>query len=155
MCPVRIGQIISELGTPELYVLVTADDQPVLRIDAYANSEEARSFRDAIEWGDFIVVGWGHRVFLIDLHSHHVIAHLLDGYFGDLYPSNDYLLVASGERLFRIAPDGSVVWKSELLGVDGVIVHEVKDGIIDGDGEWDPPGGWEPFRICLDSGYPV
>jgi hypothetical protein len=41
------------------------------------------------------------------------------------------------------------------MGVDGVIARNVAGGVIEGEGEWDPPGGWEPFRILLSSGTAV
>jgi hypothetical protein len=75
ICPVRIGEIPQGLGTPDQYVLVTEDGEPTVRVDAYASSEESYTFRDAIKWRDFIVIGWGHGVYLIDLHSHHVSGH--------------------------------------------------------------------------------
>jgi hypothetical protein len=92
---------------------------------------------------------------LIQIKQLSVITYALDNYFGHLYAHNDYLLVASGERLLRIQCDGSLAWKSPLLGIDGVIVGNVEDGIIYGSGEWDPPGGWQPFQIRLDSGQLV
>ena len=48
--------------------------------------------------------------------------------------------------------NGSIVWQSTELGVDGVVVSGVADGVIEGEGEWDPPGGWRRFRILLSSG---
>ena len=79
----------------------------------------------------------------------------LGTYFGHLYPSEEFLLVASAERLFRIDPDGAVKWRSGELGIDGVIVDRVSDQGIEGSGEWDPPGGWRPFRISVESGKPL
>lgn len=38
------------------------------------------------------------------------------------------------------------------LGLEGVIVNSVEDGIVRGEGEWDPPGGWRPFSLRLDTG---
>lgn len=43
-------------------------------------------------------------------------------------------------------------WTTQRLGIDGVIVDGVANGIIEGQGEWNPPGGWERFRVKLDSG---
>jgi hypothetical protein len=73
-------------------------------------------------------------------------------YFGYVYANDEYLLVASGDRLRRIAQDGSIQWTSDVLGIGGVVVRNVFNGIISGDGEWDPPGGWQTFRVTLDSG---
>ena len=58
----------------------------------------------------------------------------LGGYFGHFYAGDNYLLAASAERLFRISADGTVAWASRPLGIDGVIVNIVADGIIDAEG---------------------
>ena len=152
MPPSRIGDVSSGLGTPDKYILLDRDDQPVLRVDAYANSNESYAFQDALVWCGLLAVGWGDRVYLVQLESQVIVDHALGAYFGHLYAEKEYLLVASGERVLRIASDGSVAWQSDVLGIDGVIIDDVVDGIITGSGEWDPPGGWQPFQIRLDSG---
>ncbi|MHB0959630.1 MAG: hypothetical protein ACYC0X_29455 [Pirellulaceae bacterium] len=150
--PTRIGNIPAGLGTPDKYILIAEDDHPIFRVDAYASSEESFTFHDAVIWHGFLVVGWGDCAYLIDISSGAVTKHALGNYFGHVYANNEYLLVASGDRLWSIHRDGSVQWKSDVLGIDGVVVGDVSDGIISGDGEWDPPGGWHPFRVYLDSG---
>jgi hypothetical protein len=152
MLPARIGGIPAGLGTPDKYILLSQDDQPVLRVDAYRSSEECFPFRDAVIWHDSLVIGWGNCAYLINVNSGAVTKHSLGIYFGHIYAEETYLLIASGERLCRIRPDGSLHWTSDPLGVDGVLVHDVSDGVISGDGEWDPPGGWRPFRLSLDDG---
>lgn len=57
----------------------------------------------------------------------------LGSYFGHLYPTADYLLLASGERLFRMEPDRSIRWRSDVLGIDGVVVGEAGPPLIRGD----------------------
>ena len=155
MQSVRIGDTPAGTGTPDKYVLVTQRDGSLVRVDAFRSSDESFAFNDAVVWHHFLVIGWGHRVYLVHIESLAVITHTFDSYFGHLYTQNDFLLVASGEMLFRIAPDGSIVWKSNVLGIDGVIVYDVADGIINGSGEWDPPGGWQPFTLCLNSGRQI
>jgi hypothetical protein len=55
-------------------------------------------------------------------------------------------------RLISINERGEQSWASEPLGIDGVVVDEVQDGVIIGQGEWDPPSAWRPFRLSLESG---
>lgn len=152
MLPARIGGISAGLGTPDKYILLSQDDRPVLRVDAYRSSEECSAFSDAVTWHDFLVIGWGHGAYLIHVGSGAVTKHSLGGYFGHIYADENYLLIASDERVCRIRRDGSLNWISDPLGIDGVLVHDVTDGVITGAGEWDPPGGWRPFRISLDDG---
>ncbi len=152
MNPTRIGDIPAGMGTPDKYILLTQNDQPVLRVDAYPSTEESFPFNDAIIWHGFLVIGWGDCAYLIDIDSGLATKHSLGMYFGHVYADGEYLLVASGDRLRRFRRDGSIQWTSDVLGIDGVIVGDVTDGIICGDGEWDPPGGWHPYRVYLDSG---
>lgn len=62
------------------------------------------------------------------------------------------VLVASASELLSFGHDGALQWRSARLGIDGVIVKSLKDGLIDGSGEWDPPGGWQSFRLCAVTG---
>ena len=73
-------------------------------------------------------------------------------YFSEFTQDTDFLLVASGQGIVRIDPHGNVVWRNDDIGLDGVIVHDISDSIVEGDAEWDPPGGWRPFRISLATG---
>jgi hypothetical protein len=151
--PIRLGTIPTGLGTADRFLTVTTDEGQRLRIDLYASGEN-RTFEEAHLWGDNLVIGYGHRLHFIQPTSRKVISIDLGGYFGHLYPTDECMLVASEDRLIRIEPDGKVGWLSEHLGIDGVVVNRVADGLIEGEGEgeWDPPGGWRPFRIRLDSG---
>lgn len=80
---------------------------------------------------------------------------LLGSYFAAFYTGKDYLLVASGEELLRLSPQGEVMWRASELGVDGVIVTGVEEDLVSGEGEFDPPGRWRPFVVRLDSGKSV
>jgi hypothetical protein len=84
----------------------------------------------------------------------------VSGYFAAFYAPDDLdapeesfiALVAGCEYVIRIDSGGNVVWTSDRLGIDGVVLHRMADGRIEGQGEWDPPGGWERFVIDLVTG---
>ena len=153
MDPVRLGTVPSGLGTADRFVtIVDSDGDPVVRIDLYRSSEEVYAFEEALHWSRFVVIGWGHRVYLVEPRSKHSDSVDLGCYFGHACAASEYLLIASAKRLFRIEPDASVGWRSEVLGLDGVVVERVSDGVIEGKGEWDPPGGWKRFRLSVSSG---
>jgi hypothetical protein len=152
---IPVGQITHAQATPELYVLVEKAGTPHLRIDLYADSEEARNFQQAIIWLSWVVIGYGSGLHFISIHGGTAKTFELDDYFSNLYPSADFLLVASGSGLIRFDKDAQIVWRNDSLGVDGVIVHKVSNGIISGEGEWDPPGGWKSFQLNLESGKSV
>jgi hypothetical protein len=156
MPPLRLGKVPSGLGTADLFVTISDGDRALLRVDLYGDSSsETFTFQDALVWRERVFVGYGHRVYVIDPKAQlasEIFLGTCCGYFGAFYVGQDYLLVASGERLLRLAPDGRVVWTTPNLGLDGVDVKSVENGLIQGEGEWDPPGAWKPFVLRLESG---
>ena len=152
---VRVGRVPPGGGTAECYVTVLEDDKPVLRVDVYAYGPDCFAFQDAIVWRDNLIVGFGSHVHAIALADRSATTVALESYFGHVYPTRDYLLLASGERLFRMEPDRSILWKSEPLGIDGVVVREPGPTVVRGEGEWDPPGGWRPFAVFAIDGRPA
>lgn len=152
---VRVGGVPAAIGTPACYVTVADDDKPVLRVDVHAYGPDCFAFRDAIVWRGNVIVGFGSHIHAISVADCSATTIALESYFGHFYPTRDYLLLASGERLFRMEPDRSILWKSEPLGIDGVVVHEPGPTVIRGEGEWDPPGGWRPFAVFADDGRPA
>jgi hypothetical protein len=157
---------IGETGAgrmPDEFVVVDGADAPFMRIGVYHPADEYHLRTEALAWAGWIAVGFAGRVVLISIddRSQRTIAlsdsqpPVLADYFCQLYACSDCLLVGSGRKLFRVDMDGSVGWTSGELGLDGVLVHSVDDGIVSGSGEWDPPGGWRPFAISLKDGSAV
>jgi hypothetical protein len=154
MLPLRLGKIPSGLATPDFFITISSDSVALLRVDLYG-FEAYPTFREAIVWCERVFVGFGHRVYVIDPKKKSDAEIFLGdyaGYFRHFYAGDDYLLVASGESLLRLAPDGAILWRAPNVGLDGVVVNSVENGLIQGEGEWDPPGGWKPFTVQLDSG---
>lgn len=151
--PIRIGWIPAGHGTPDNYVTCELEDGRRIRVDLYASDEESYAFTEACVWNNALMIGWGNQLYHIDLYFRRVSRIDLGSYFGHLYFAERVALVASAEYLWRISSKGDVVWKSERLGLDGVIINSVEDDFIEGEGEWDPPGGWKHFRLRLDSGH--
>ena len=57
-------------------------------------SDECFAFEEVRVWSGFVAIGWGHHLYLVNLHSQVVSSLDLGSYFGHLYPAEDYLLVA-------------------------------------------------------------
>ena len=150
--PVRVGCVPATLRTPDLHVTVTRDGVPTLRVDIYAYGPDCFAFREALVWRENLVVGFGSHVHAISLANRSTVTVPLDAYFGHLYATSEYLLIASGERLFRMDPDRSVLWRSDLLAIDGVVVQDTGPPVVRGEAERDPPGGWEPFAVFAADG---
>lgn len=144
----------SEAVAEPVYVHVSVHGKPWLRIDVYEPGALA-GFQEVIVWNSLIAIGLGSRVHVVDPGDKTVTTVPSDGYFGHFHTAGDTLLMASAERLLCLRPDRSLAWTSEVLGIDGVVVHSADAEAIEGVGEWDPPGGWRPFRISTATGMPV
>ena len=152
MVPVRVGAVPPGVPTPGAFVCVEKDDRPVLRVDVYGGAKENSAFCEAIVWRGYVVVGIGDGVHVVGLSGTPVKTFALGRYFGHLYPSESHLLAASAERLYCIDADARLLWVSDVLGIDGVVVDRIDADWIDGEGDWDPPDGWRRFRIRRDTG---
>ena len=151
--PVRLGHPPASGRSPDRHVIVECESN-VQRFDVYPNGPESYAFEDAQIWRGLLLVGYGCHLYVVRLATRAVTEHHFDSYFGRLYVAPDHCLVASGCSLYRLDDDGEFLGASRGLGLDGVVVHDVSDGVISGDGEWDPPGGWRPFRVGLSDGGP-
>lgn len=144
--------------TADVIGLVTHSGMPLFLVSVYAARGEYVCFREALVWRNWAVVGYGHSVYFVDLTTHESKQHWLDAvsatmpYFGHLYPGYDHLLVATGSNIIRFDKAAEIVWASQDVGLDGVLIHDVDGERIRGDGEWDPPGGWLPFTMDLRTG---
>ncbi len=146
---VRSVSVGGATSDAEAYVLVTRNGEPLLTI---ALHEQSGPFRDAAVWAGNVVVGHGAALHLVSLATFSVTSHALDAYFGHLYVFDGTLLVADSRSLWRFNANGSIAWRSQPLAVDGVVVFEIEDGEVHGEGEHDPPGGWRPYRLSFATG---
>lgn len=148
--PVRVGAVSA--ATADRFVTVSKGDDPILRVDVFQGPDDSCAFEQAVIWDEFLVIGFGSRAHLVHIKDHRIRTIPLEGYFGSVVPAGDHLLICSAERIYCLKQDGSLAWRSEPLGIDGVVIDGLAYGIIKGQGEWDPPGGWQPFQIELASG---
>lgn len=117
-------------------------------------------FRDARCVGSLVFIGFGQYVFIFDVKAGAVVSHRLDGYFGHIYDRDDFenlptkfsVLVTSASEALAFSRTGELLWVRKNLGIDGVLLHSADLRQFDGEGEWDPPGGWRKFSLSADSG---
>ena len=99
MEPIRLGPVPSGLGTPDQYITVEFDEEPLLRIDLYSEFDVPDYWQDLSIWRQYVVIAWGNRLYVVDVFSRNASAVDLDQYFERVYPADDYLLVATNMRL--------------------------------------------------------
>lgn len=155
LAPVQVGDVPSTPRPPDRYVTLAGRQGALLRVDVYAFRPDSFVFDQAVVWRDLLVVGYGSHVHAISISSRTVVSVALDSYFGHLYPTEGYLLIASGEELLRMEPDGAILWRASGLALDGIVVHDPGPPVVMGECEWDPPGGWKPFAILAADGAPA
>jgi hypothetical protein len=150
MEPIYLGAIPLGHGTPDIYCLVERDGHPVMRLDVYGASSPSA---EACVWKRWLVIGFANAVHLVALDTYQSYSYSLDWYFGHFYLTEDFLLVTSATAVLCIDKDARLQWTTDGLGIDGVIIRGIEQNIIQGEGEWDPPGGWKPFTLLLHSGH--
>ena len=151
MEPIKIGGTSASGRTPDAFVVIEREGKAFARIDLFSNGSGA--FTALVPWGRY--VGHADVVHLIDPATRVVQSIACDGYFGHVYPLPERLLVASATSLICLDHAGGIVWRSDSLGIDGVVVECVDNVCVVGKGEWNPPGDWRPFRISLANGQPA
>lgn len=147
--PWRSLHTIELCRAPTRSVLIMYAQLPILRVGLPA----ADHFSAELVWEGFVVIGFEDRVCLVDPFTAEITNFQMEGYFGSFHPGAGYLLLASATRVYRLEPEGRLAWTSQPVGLDGVVLGEItSDGRILGSGEWDPPDGWVPFTLDLESG---
>lgn len=154
-----------ERGELRRKVMVCKDNQPALLLHIFVDSDKdgcllEQCFKELLVNEHHIAILYGQHVHIFEIANQQIRSIYLNDYVGHLYPLpdvyagvlSDTFLVATFEYVFLVDIQGNIIWQSEMCAIDGVTINEVADGIIHGSGEWDPPGGWEPFRISLSNG---
>ena len=142
-------------GLTREVVLITRDSNPFLQLVCYTESDEF-FFKSGVKiWQELVVIGFGERVFTLEIATRKVNYIDLDAYFIEFYPADDLLLITSGYHLHVIDKSGDLLWIAENLACDGVIIDGVETDKIVGQGEIDPPNGWKPFVLDLNTGKRV
>jgi hypothetical protein len=104
-------------------------------------------FKELLHFGDWIAIGLNDRLYLFNLLTEQFTLHLLSGYFGSMRITDGRLFVCSAADILSFDASGLLCWVSDQLGMDGVIISNIEYNRINGEGDWNPPGGWEPFSV--------
>jgi hypothetical protein len=152
----------SNVEYQNIRVGIFKNDNKYLVLNIYAY-QECICFKSVEIIENTIVIGFGEQVYFFDVETQVLVSHKLDGYFGYIYLPSDFdlhenafsVIVASATSLHHYTRQGNELWKSELLGIDGVIINSVNPPVIHASGEWDPPGGWKDVAINSGDGSKI
>jgi hypothetical protein len=146
-------------GVPAARVGIQIGPTKRVRFDVPSHAGQS-AFQDLRCVDDTVFVGFGESLYVIRPLEQVWDRISLEDYFGFLYTPEDFglpassfgVLVATGSALFNLTNTGTLIWCAQDLAVDGVQVLDVRDGLVFGSAELDPPGGWQPFVLNLITG---
>jgi hypothetical protein len=152
---VRLGEIPRGGSEASFHVLAEQGGRRLLHVDVWTDPDEYHFKSEALEWRGWLAIGTGHRVYLVRLEDRRTVLVRLRSYFQRFEVDTEHLLIVCGQGLGLVDTTGRLVWLNEDLAVDGIVVHAIEGGVIHGDAELDPPGGWKPFAVALSDGRAV
>lgn len=118
-------------------------------------SEYSTTFKVAIIWKNYIAIRFCDLFYLIDIDTHSYKNTKVDGYFGYIFPYDEFILVATCFNILCFKKNCTMLWSSDKLEFDRVLVYDIDCKYIYEVGEYDPPGGWEDFVIDCKTGKRV
>jgi hypothetical protein len=93
---------------------------------------------------------------LYDLSSSTIVLFIdFNGYFDKFKICDQLLLVAYNSGIYCLTKFGSIKWHNNNIGLDGIIITEIKDGKIYGSEQIDPPDGWKDFILDFNTGRQI
>lgn len=133
--------IVSDLETEE----------PIINLKV--ESDYSATFKQCEAVNNLIVIGYGNRFVIYDLENNDKrFETSFDGYFSSFKIDREDIFVASECDLLKIKNTGKIEWTAKSIGIDGIVISEITEDEIKGEGEHDPPGGWKPFVIDRKTG---
>ena len=138
-------------GEPDKYYLVTKNDKPYLLVKLYKYSKPYTPVY-ALWRNYFLIAEFDafHKIDILTFKSEK--CDYERGYFDGFYQVANFLLVATDSRLYCFDKDFAMVWQTDEIACDGVLVHGYEDGHLRVGGENDPPGGWIKYKIEFATG---
>ncbi|MBL7732756.1 MAG: hypothetical protein JNM88_16380 [Chitinophagaceae bacterium] len=143
---VVIHSNLIEHNSRSRFVLVKEEETytPILNLDI---GSQSFCFQDTQVINDTVLIGWGDYFATFNLVTRKQTFHSLDGYFGNFRVFDNKVFVCSAEDVTCLSIEGEVIWKSEPIAIDGVVINSFENETIYCSCEWDPPGGWQPFQL--------
>lgn len=100
----------------------------------------------------YFCIGNGKEVYFVNLYTQEMNVLSCDMYFGYFYKNKNKLYVASNSQLFCFSSNCQLLWESEKIAIDGVIVNEFLSDCIIVSCEIDPPNHWIEYQLSIYTG---
>lgn len=155
-------------GEKDRQLLISKDAEPILILQLYVRTDEdgwliSSVFAEFLLNESHVAIICGDHFHVFDMTTHAFKSHPLGDYVGHIYSVADIhsdrlhnrVLVATYCHVFLMDIAAGILWKSGRCAIDGVIITSIENDTVLGLGEWDPPGGWESFKLDLKTGMPL
>lgn len=155
-------------GEKDRRLLISKDAEPILILQLYVRADEdgwliSSAFSEFLLNESNVAVICGDHFHIFDMATLSFLSHPLGDDVGHVYSVSDIhsdrlqdqVLVTTYAHVFLIDIHAGILWKSGRCAIDGVIISSVENDAVLGQGEWDPPGGWRPFKLDLKTGLPI
>lgn len=129
---------------------INKDETPYLEIEIAPNLWNP--FNSECFFNDHFCIGNGQTAYFVNLYTQKIKSLSCDMYFGYFYINRDKLYVASNSRLSCFNPNCELLWTSEKIAADGLIVDEFLSDRIVVSCEIDPSDHWEQHQLLIHSG---
>lgn len=155
-------------GEKDRLLLISKDGEPMLILQLYMRTDEdgcliSSAFCELLLNESHVAIICGDHFHVFDIATHAFRSYPLGDYVGHIYSVpdinsdrlHDRVLVATYCHVFLIDIHAGIFWKSSECAIDGVIITSIENDMVLGLGEWDPPGGWETFKLDLRTGISI
>lgn len=155
-------------GEKDRRLLISKDVEPILILQLYVRADEdgwliSSAFHDFLLNESLVTIICGDHFHVFEMATHSFRSHPLGDCVGHIYSVPDIhsdrlhnrVLVTTYGHVFLMDIVVGILWKSRQCAIDGVIITSIENDIVLGLGEWDPPGGWEPFKLDLKTGISI
>lgn len=152
-------------GEKDRLLLIRKNGEPVLLLQLYIRADDdgwliSSAFSEFLLNDTHVAIIGGDHFHVFDLVTHSFRSHPLEDYVGHIYSVPDInsarlherVLVATYTHVLLIDIQAGILWKSSRCAIDGVVISSIENDMVLGQGEWDPPGGWRPFKLSLNTG---
>ncbi|MEB7584133.1 hypothetical protein NGC36_02430 [Serratia rubidaea] len=155
-------------GEKDRRLLISQNAEPILILQLYVRADEdgwliSSAFSGFLLNESHVATICGDHFHVFDMATYSFISHPLGDYVAHIYSVpdinsdrlHDRVMVATYCHVFLIDISEGILWKSSQCAIDGVIITSIENDTVLGQGEWDPPGGWESFKLDLKTGIPL